>query len=90
MLTFLHNRVKKEGSKKQNASFFNGKAMCKFRGCTRYTFLMKKTPKHNRNVKVKVKMFRNIKHDTRVHKLRHVTGKQRRKMAEAARLNGNA
>ena len=90
MLTFLHNRVKRERSKKKLAPVFNGKAMCKFRGYTRYTFLIKKTPKPNRNVKVKVKMFGNIRHDTRVLKLRHVAGKQRRKMAEAARLNGNA
>ena len=79
--------MKKEDSRKTHAPFFKGKAVCKFDQCTSYDFTIKKTPKKDGQVKVRVKVSGKINHTDKVFR-RHVTGHQREKMANTAKEKG--
>jgi hypothetical protein len=88
VLKFTKNHVKRDDSRKAACPFFVGKACCKFAGCTRYTFTIKKKPKKGKSVKVKVEVIGDVKHEKGVFHRHRVTGKQRIGMANLSKEKG--
>ncbi|XP_052216774.1 uncharacterized protein LOC127834780 isoform X2 [Dreissena polymorpha] len=90
VLRFGHNRVRKKGSRKTHTSYFTGKAECKFRGCTKYSFCIIKDPKAGKRVKMKVRVSGKIAHPEDVIHGRHIGGEQRNNLKEILKKKGPA
>lgn len=84
-LSFKHNRVKKEGSKKRDAPFYRGSAICKFENCLKYEFTITNPPQPGRNVKIRVRITGNLCHEPNQIKRRNVTGQDRVQMAKTVK-----
>jgi hypothetical protein len=91
VLKFTHNRVRKENSRKTNTAYFHGKAVCKFSGCTKYKFTIKKRPRSGKRIKIHVNITGQISHKKcDMPQRRHIRGKQRVSMAKLAKEKGPA
>ncbi len=78
VLRFTYNRTKKAGSRKCNTPYVRLTASCKFQGCAKYSFVMRKEPAAHAN-HVSLRVYRTgsvCHHKSRTHK-RNLKGSER-------------
>lgn len=90
VLKFTRNYVKKPNSRKSNSPYFLGKAVCKFAGCTKYLFVIRKPPRQGQRIKVNVEINGSVKHGKDVIHRRKTSGQQRVQMSHVAKEKGPA
>jgi hypothetical protein len=88
VLKFCKNYIKKPDSRKSRCPYFRGTAICKFVACTQYEFVIKKSPRQGKRIKVNVEVTGSVNHSEGVINRRRTTGKERVQMSKLAKEKG--
>ena len=89
-LRFFYNHITKNNSRKKGVDFFVGKAKCAMTGCLSYKFVIRKCPKKDKPVKVRVRVIEDppvIRHEKET-KCRPISGNVRQIVGQKVRSEG--